>query len=93
MSTSNDLASGLSTPVGFKNGTDGSISIALDAIRAAQCGHTFLSVTKQGYSAIVETNVRNNLTGREIILAMSSFEEAILAPTTNQSLFVHAQNH
>ena len=50
-----ELASGLSVPVGFKNGTDGNISIAVDAIRAASSGHHFLSVTKQGLSAIVET--------------------------------------
>ena len=50
-----ELASGLSTPVGFKNGTDGSIDIAIDAIKAASSGHVFLSVTKQGLSAIVET--------------------------------------
>ncbi|KNE92391.1 3-deoxy-7-phosphoheptulonate synthase [Puccinia striiformis f. sp. tritici PST-78] len=51
-----ELASGLSTPVGFKNGTNGSVGIAIDAIRAAKSGHVFLSVTKQGISAIVETN-------------------------------------
>ena len=50
-----ELASGLSCPVGFKNGTDGSIRIALDAIRAAQAPHHFLSVTKGGHSAIVST--------------------------------------
>ncbi|KAI8818602.1 3-deoxy-7-phosphoheptulonate synthase [Fimicolochytrium jonesii] len=50
-----ELASGLSVPVGFKNGTDGNVSIALDAIRAASSGHHFLSVTKQGLSAIVAT--------------------------------------
>jgi 3-deoxy-7-phosphoheptulonate synthase len=49
------LASGLSCPVGFKNGTDGNLKIALDAIRAALVGHCFLSVTKEGHSAIVET--------------------------------------
>ncbi len=50
-----ELASGLSVPVGFKNGTDGNIQIALDAIRAARDPHHFLSVTKQGLSAIVST--------------------------------------
>ncbi|MGQ0523228.1 MAG: 3-deoxy-7-phosphoheptulonate synthase AroG [Betaproteobacteria bacterium] len=50
-----ELASGLSCPVGFKNGTDGNIRIALDAIRAAQAPHHFLSVTKGGHSAIVST--------------------------------------
>jgi len=50
-----ELASGLSCPVGFKNGTDGSIRIALDAIKAASQPHHFLSVTKGGHSAIVST--------------------------------------
>ncbi|MDB4986960.1 MAG: aroG, partial [Myxococcaceae bacterium] len=50
-----ELASGLSMPVGFKNGTDGNVRIAIDAIRAAQHSHHFLSVTKQGISAIVAT--------------------------------------
>lgn len=50
-----ELASGLSMPVGFKNGTGGSVSIAVDAIRSAQEPHRFLSVTKQGLAAIVET--------------------------------------
>jgi len=50
-----ELASGLSCPVGFKNGTDGNVKIALDAIRAAQAPHHFLSVTKAGHSAIVST--------------------------------------
>jgi 3-deoxy-7-phosphoheptulonate synthase len=50
-----ELASGLSMPVGFKNGTDGNIQIAVDAIRAASHPHHFLSVTKQGVAAIVAT--------------------------------------
>ncbi|MEE2659029.1 MAG: 3-deoxy-7-phosphoheptulonate synthase [Candidatus Latescibacterota bacterium] len=50
-----ELASGLSMPVGFKNGTDGSTQIAIDAVKAAQGVHHFLSVTKQGISAIVAT--------------------------------------
>ncbi|KAG0164040.1 hypothetical protein DFQ28_010710 [Apophysomyces sp. BC1034] len=50
-----ELASGLSCPVGFKNGTDGNITVAMDAIKAASNGHHFLSVTKQGLSAIVQT--------------------------------------
>ena len=50
-----ELASGLSCPVGFKNGTDGTIKIAIDAIGAASASHHFLSVTKYGHSAIVET--------------------------------------
>jgi len=50
-----ELASGLSCPVGFKNGTDGNIRIAIDAVKAAMRPHHFLSVTKQGRSAIVAT--------------------------------------
>ena len=51
-----ELASGLSCPVGFKNGTDGNVRIAIDAIKAAASPHHFLSVTKAGHSAIVSTN-------------------------------------
>ena len=50
-----ELASGLSMPVGFKNGTDGTVQIAIDAIGAARRPHHFLSVTKQGLAAIVAT--------------------------------------
>lgn len=50
-----ELASGLSCPVGFKNGTDGNLRIAIDAIKAAAHPHHFLSVTKAGHSAIVST--------------------------------------
>ena len=51
-----EMASGLSCPVGFKNGTDGNIRIATDAIQAAARGHHFLSVHKNGQVAIVQTN-------------------------------------
>ncbi|NLY95656.1 MAG: 3-deoxy-7-phosphoheptulonate synthase [Myxococcales bacterium] len=50
-----ELASGLSMPVGFKNGTRGSVQIAVDAVGAATKPHRFLSVTKQGLAAIVAT--------------------------------------
>ncbi len=50
-----ELASGLSCPVGFKNGTDGNMKIASDAIKAAAHPHHFLSVTKGGFSAIIQT--------------------------------------
>jgi len=50
-----ELASGLSCPVGFKNGTDGNMKIAVDAVRTSQHPHHFLSVTKGGHSAIVST--------------------------------------
>src|SRR5690606_465210 len=49
------LASGLSCPVGFKNGTDGSVKTATDAILAAQSEHAFMGMTKMGQAAIFET--------------------------------------
>lgn len=52
-----ELTSALSMPTGFKNGTDGSINIAVDACRAAREGHVFLSVGKEGLSSIIETEV------------------------------------
>ncbi|KAI8930144.1 hypothetical protein BC831DRAFT_440572 [Entophlyctis helioformis] len=51
-----ELASGVSFPVGFKNGTDGNMGIAMDAINAASHPHHFLGVTKQGLAAITRTN-------------------------------------
>jgi 3-deoxy-7-phosphoheptulonate synthase len=50
------LASGLSCPIGFKNSTDGSIQVAVDAIKSAAHPHIFLSVTKEGHSAIFSTS-------------------------------------
>jgi len=50
-----ELASGMSCPVGFKNGTDGTIKVAIDAIGSANAPHHFLSVTKFGHSAIIST--------------------------------------
>ena len=50
-----ELASGLSCPVGFKNGTDGTLRVAVDAIRSASRPHHFLSLTKDGHSAIFST--------------------------------------
>lgn len=51
-----ELASGLSCAVGFKNGTDGSLQVAIDAIRSASQPHNFLSLTKEGHSAIFSTS-------------------------------------
>jgi 3-deoxy-7-phosphoheptulonate synthase len=50
-----ELASAMSMPIGFKNGTDGGIDIALDACKSARSGHVFLSVGQTGLSSIVET--------------------------------------
>jgi len=55
-----ELASGLSCPIGFKNGTDGGFRVAVDAIRAAEKGHHFLSLTKGGHSAIFSTGGNND---------------------------------
>ena len=51
-----ELASGLSMPVGFKNGTDGSVQVAMEAVLSAAHPHQFLSVTKQGVAAIIATD-------------------------------------
>ena len=51
-----ELASGLSCPVGFKNGTDGNVKVALEAVQAAAHAHHFLAVTKQGQAAIAATS-------------------------------------
>jgi 3-deoxy-7-phosphoheptulonate synthase len=53
-----ELTSALSMPTGFKNSTDGSVGIAIDACRAARSGHVFLSVGMEGLSSIIETEVR-----------------------------------
>jgi 3-deoxy-7-phosphoheptulonate synthase len=50
-----ELASGLSFPIGFKNGTDGSLGVAIDAIGAAAAKHHFMGVTKEGLAAITRT--------------------------------------
>ncbi|CAK0772943.1 3-deoxy-7-phosphoheptulonate synthase, Phe-sensitive [Gammaproteobacteria bacterium] len=54
--THRELASGLSCPVGFKNGTNGDLQIAIDAIYSASCPHSFMSLTKEGRSAIFSTS-------------------------------------
>jgi 3-deoxy-7-phosphoheptulonate synthase len=86
-----ELASGLSVPVGFKNGTDGNTQIAIDAIQAAGHPHQFLSVTKQGLSAIVVTrgnpdchvilrgsNAGPNFGADDVARAVASLEKAKL---------------
>ena len=50
-----EMASGLSCPVGFKNGTDGSVKVAVDAVQAARSPHRFLTMTREGQTAIFET--------------------------------------
>lgn len=55
-----ELASGLSFPIGFKNGTDGGLGVAVDAIGAAKAKHHFMGVTKQGLAAITKTAGNND---------------------------------
>jgi len=55
-----ELASGLSFPIGFKNGTDGSTDVAVDAVKAAAASHHFMGVTKQGLAAITTTKGNEN---------------------------------
>ena len=79
-----ELASGLSCPVGFKNGTDGNVRIAVDAVLAASQPHHFLAVTKQGRSAIATTtgNVDCHVIlrgGREPNYDAASVDEACTA--------------
>ena len=64
-----ELASGLSMPVGFKNGTDGNIEIATDAILCSQNPHTFLGIDEDGQASIVKTNGNKSL---QVILRGSS---------------------
>ena len=80
-----ELASGLSCPVGFKNGTDGNLKIALDATRAASQPHHFLSVTKGGISAIISTNGNEDC---HVILrggAQPNFDAVSIADACQQS--------
>jgi 3-deoxy-7-phosphoheptulonate synthase len=88
-----ELASGLSAPIGFKNGTDGNIRIATDAIQAAARGHHFLSVHKNGQVAIVQTNGNKdchvilrggrspNYDASSVAVACKDLEGAKLPPT------------
>jgi len=88
-----ELASGLSAPIGFKNGTDGNIRIATDAIQAAARGHHFLSVHKNGQVAIVQTNGNRdchvilrggkapNYDAASVAAACADLEAAKLPPT------------
>lgn len=54
--THREMASGLSMPVGFKNGTDGSLDIAINALKSAASGHSFMGINKQGQVAIIATS-------------------------------------
>lgn len=91
-----ELTSALSMPTGFKNSTDGSVGIAVDACRAAKSGHVFLSVGKEGLSSIVETEVSRFMTLRAptnlrfyrvILTCILSCAAALMDQTTPQNSF------
>ena len=63
--THREMASGLSTPVGFKNGTDGSLTVAINALQSARHPHHFLGITQQGQSAVFRT--RGNKYGHIVL--------------------------
>lgn len=99
-----ELASGLSCPVGFKNGTDGNLKIAIDAIGAASNPHHFLSVTKTGHSAIVHTSgnpdchvilrggKEPNYSSEHVKAAVAQLEKAHKTPKLMID-FSHANSH
>jgi len=63
--THREMASGLSTAVGFKNGTDGSLDVAINALRSASSPHSFLGITQEGRSAVIRT--RGNSSGHVVL--------------------------
>lgn len=63
--THREMASGLSTAVGFKNGTDGSLDVAINALRSASSPHSFLGITQEGRSAVIRT--RGNRSGHVVL--------------------------
>jgi 3-deoxy-7-phosphoheptulonate synthase len=80
-----ELASGVSFPVGFKNGTDGNLKIAMDAILSASHAHHFLGVTKQGLAAITRT--RGNRYCHVILRGSNkgtNYDEAAIADTKKE---------
>lgn len=99
-----ELASGVSCPIGFKNGTYGNLNIAIDAIRAASRPHHFLSVTKEGHTAIFATKGNEdchiilrggrkpNYDAESLASAVEELEKARLPPQLMID-FSHANSH
>ncbi|KAG2344323.1 3-deoxy-7-phosphoheptulonate synthase [Suillus weaverae] len=94
-----ELASGVSFPIGFKNGTDGSVTVAIDAMRSASNPHAFMGVTEQGLAAIVKTRGNQdvhvilrggtkgpNFASEHVRAASKSIEKA--RPTNHASIMV-----
>src|SRR5690242_12924707 len=63
--THREMASGLSMPVGFKNGTDGGLQIALDAMQSARTSHSFLGIDQDGFTSVIRT--RGNADGHVVL--------------------------
>lgn len=91
--THREMASGLSMPIGFKNGTDGSLQVAIDAMGAAMHPHSFLGIDQDGFTSIIRTtgnpwghavlrggHVRTNYDPESIAEALSRLEKAGLNP-------------
>jgi 3-deoxy-7-phosphoheptulonate synthase len=91
--THRQMASGLSMPVGFKNGTDGSLQVAMDAMKSAMTPHSFLGIDQEGFTCIVRTNgnpdghvvlrggrLSSNYDAESIAAAASSLAKAGLPP-------------
>ena len=94
-----ELASGLSCPVGFKNGTDGTIKVAIDAINAAGAPHCFLSVTKWGHSAIVNSHANSSKqfkkqmeVGADVCQQIAGGEKAVIGVMIESHLVEGNQN-
>jgi 3-deoxy-7-phosphoheptulonate synthase len=91
--THREMASGLSMPVGFKNGTDGSLQIALDAMQASRACHSFLGIDQDGFTSIVRTKgnqyghvvlrggrMRTNYDAASIAEAVAALQKAKMNP-------------
>lgn len=89
-----ELASGVSFPIGFKNGTDGSVGVAIDAMKAASNPHAFMGVTETGLAAIVKT--KGNQDVHVILRGGSSgtnFDEQSVKKATAAIQRAHHKNH
>lgn len=94
--THREMASGLSTPVGFKNGTDGSLQVALNAMQSAANPHSFLGVNQQGQSAVIRT--RGNQYGHIVLrggkqpnfdsVSVKIAEEELAAANLRQAIMI-----
>jgi 3-deoxy-7-phosphoheptulonate synthase len=102
--THREMSSGLSTPIGFKNGTDGNLDVAINALQSAAAPHAFLGISPSGQVAVVET--RGNRYGHVILrgghepnydsVSIALTEQALAKAGMSQSIIVdcsHANSH